>query len=301
MIKQSIVAMMLTGSVAHANTVTLNPDRDNTLIESATGALSNARGDIYVSRTNQPAGQAIRRGVIHFNLTSTGIPAGSTINSVTVKLWLNKTIDATARNISLHKSTASWGEGTSYQNGGMGSASTTNDATWIHRFWTVTSWAAAGGDYNGAASATTSVGSTFQYYSWSSATLKTDVTGWIANAATNLGWEIVSAAEGIAPTARRFTSRESLDDPGNHYPQLIIDYTPPGGFRDTTTATPAPRYVEGLRVLGESDVDGDGVTDLLLRDERKNRLYGGHHDATGLQTWELVFDRTASDPLSIKP
>ena len=65
-------------------TVDLSPSKDNTLIEVPTGAsqfLSDGAGqDFFVGRTKQPSGQAIRRGLIAFDVAS-GIPAANYIGS----------------------------------------------------------------------------------------------------------------------------------------------------------------------------------------------------------------------------
>ena len=54
----------------------------------------------------------------------------------------------------------------------------------------------------------------------------------------------------------------------------------------------------GLRLLGERDLDGDGVPDLLLRG-RGGTLLGGSATPSGLHTWELVLDRDSQDPLAV--
>ncbi len=67
-----------------ATTVTLEPVKDNTLIESSSGSVSNGAGTNFFSgRTGQPQGSAIRRAVIAFDVSGS-IPAGSTITSVTL-------------------------------------------------------------------------------------------------------------------------------------------------------------------------------------------------------------------------
>jgi len=67
---------------------------------------------------------------------------------------------------------ADWGEGTSNATGGLGEGgggpATTNDATWVHRFYSTQLWNTPGGDFAAAASATTTV-SDIGNYSWSGA------------------------------------------------------------------------------------------------------------------------------------
>jgi len=295
------VAATTAASPVWADSATLHPDKDNTLIQTSDGSLSNALGDLFVGRTGQADASSRRRAVIHFDVAGS-LPAGSTITAVTLRLYLAKTGDVTVRSLSVYRGSASWGEGSSYFNGGIGAASTSNDATWLHRFFNTTSWTAAGGDKASSASASSNVGSAGSvgaYFTWSSATMVSDVQGWLTTPAANFGWEVLGD-EANAMTARRFTSRESVDDPGNHVPELVITYTHPmlvgGPPHVTTTAT---ARVDGLRVLGERDLDGDGVPDLLLRDDRRGVLLGGHTTPSGLQTWVLALDRETDDPLAL--
>lgn len=295
------VAATTAASLVWADSTTINPDLDNTLIQTTDGSLSNALGDLFVGRTGQADAASRRRGVVHFDVAG-AVPAGSTITAVTLRLYLAKTGDATIRSLAVHRGSASWGEGSSYFNGGLGTASTTNDATWLHRFWSATSWTTSGGDRATTASASTNVGSagsTGQYFTWSSATMVSDVQGWLGSPSTNFGWEILGD-ESTGQTARRFTSRESVDDAGNHVPELVITYTPPAPFAGLPPRS-ATAKVGGLRILGERDLDGDGVPDLLLRDDRRGVLLGGHATPGGLVTWELALDRDSDDPLAIPP
>ena len=294
------VATSAFASWAWASTTTINPDQDNTLIQTTSGTLSNALGDIYVGRTGQTDTASRRRGTIRFDVAGS-VSAGSTINSVTLRLWLVSAGDATVRTVYVHPASASWGEGTSYFNGGIGASSTTNDATWIHCFYSGTSWISAGGDY-GAASGSAGAGSsgaTGQWYTWSTTGMKNDVQSWLDTPAGNHGWVLVGD-ESTGGTARRFTSREATDDGGAHYPELIIDYTPPPGLAASAAPRPAPARVAGLRLLGERDLDGDGTPDLLLRGPG-GALFGSHATASGLRTWELALDRASQDPLAAPP
>ena len=67
-------------ALAQTTTVTLNPDKDNTLYESATGSLSNGAGAyLFSGVTGQPG---IRRTLVHFNVAGS-VPAGARIVSAT--------------------------------------------------------------------------------------------------------------------------------------------------------------------------------------------------------------------------
>src|SRR4051812_5706406 len=72
--------------VARADTATLTPDKDNTLFQTSSGNLSDGSGQaLYAGRTGQSTpGLQIRRGLLHFNLST--IPAGATITIASLRL-----------------------------------------------------------------------------------------------------------------------------------------------------------------------------------------------------------------------
>lgn len=204
-----------------AQSVTINPTADNTLYEQATGSLSNGAGQyLFSGRTNQGS-NSIRRAVLQFDVAG-NVPVGATITGATLTLNMNRSISG-AQNISIHPLTTAWGEGTSNAPGqeGGGTTSTTNDATWIHAFFSTTNWTTPGGDFAATASAITSVAGNGSY-SWSSATVTSDVQGWFSNPTTNNGW-IMIGNESSSTTAKRFASKE-FGTAANR-PQLTITYT----------------------------------------------------------------------------
>jgi hypothetical protein len=263
--------LVLAASPAAADiTVTLNPDKDNTLCQY--GDSSNALGDIFAGRTGQADSDSRRRGVIHFNVAGS-VPSGATITSAKLRLYLNQASDANSHTLTLRKASASWGEGTSFYAGGRCAAKTANDASWTYRIYSTNTWTSAGGDYSGTSTQTCSVGSTLQYYEWTSnAAMIADVQGWLGTPASNYGW-VVLGNEAQSATARRFTSREGTS---TQVPQLVITYTtnglradPPAARRPSTPSLPA-----GLRYLATRDLDGDGELDVLARDEHTEQLVG---------------------------
>ncbi|HZS38122.1 MAG TPA: DNRLRE domain-containing protein [Polyangia bacterium] len=214
----AIAGILSSTGAAYATTATFHPTKDNTLCESSTGALSNALGDLYVGRTGQASGSK-RRAVMHFDVSS--IPSNATITSVTLTLYLDLVADGSDRTCTLHRLTDDWGEGTSFSSGGMCAASTTNDATWIHEFYSSTDWTSAGGDYSATASASASCGDTTgQTYTWgSTAQLVADVQAWVSGTESNDGW-IMIGDESLGGTARRYSSREE----SSNQPLLTVTY-----------------------------------------------------------------------------
>ena len=207
---------------ASADTVTLSASKDNTLY-SESGAESNGAGDyLFAGETKDGP---IRRALVAFPIAS--IPAGSTIQSVSLSLYLSRTRTQN-ETVTLHRVLADWGEGTSNASGeeGGGAPATTGDATWTQRFYPSTPWASAGGDFIAAASASAVVGSSTQYYTWSSAGLVADVQATVNGTTSHYGW-IVRGNETTTRVAKRFNSRSNPDS--TRRPQLVVTFTPPAG------------------------------------------------------------------------
>ncbi|NOT02934.1 MAG: DNRLRE domain-containing protein [Phycisphaerales bacterium] len=203
----------------------VNPSKDNTLYQDAGGALSNGIGTGMFTGKNNVG--SIRRGVLAFDLAGV-IPAGSTINGVT--LTMNASMVAGGdQTVSLHRLSADWGEGTSNAiagGGGGGAPSTTNDATWVHRFFNTSLWSAVGGDFVAAPSGSTAVDAAGSYSWGSTPGMIADVEAWLAAPASNFGW-IVRGNEGVNQTTKRFDTREIGTIATR--PLLEIDFTPPAG------------------------------------------------------------------------
>jgi hypothetical protein len=213
--------------------VTIGANKDNTLYESATGALSNGAGQhFFAGRTFQVSG-SIRRGLIAFDIAGT-IPSGATILSVTLTLSMSKSQPGT-HTVSLHRVLADWGEGTSVAGGneGGGAPSSSGDATWIHRFFNTSSWATIGGDFSSTASASQSV-SGIGMYTWGpTAAMVADVQGWLNTPSNNFGW-LLKGNESSGGTAKRFDTRENGDPAAR--PLLTVTYDPGVAVRENPGA-----------------------------------------------------------------
>ncbi|MFM9957637.1 MAG: multicopper oxidase domain-containing protein [Phycisphaerales bacterium] len=228
MARAALSALALLGMAAVASarpTVNLTPVADATLFQDAEGDVANGAGQyMFAGKTNQPS-NFLRRSLIRFDLSS--IPAGSTITAVTLRLNVSKVPLGTVATFpfTLTKVSATWGEGTSNDAGdeGDGAAATANSATWLHRFFSATTWTTAGGTTTGAVSATTSV-TDLGFYNWSSAAMVTDVQNWLNNSATNHGW-MLKGNETTAKSARRFDARTHPTT--NNRPRLTVTYTAP--------------------------------------------------------------------------
>ena len=220
-------ALLFAGSrIASPDTATLVSTRDNTLIEDATGALSNGAGPtMFAGRTNQLS-SSVRRAVLRFDVAG-AVPPGSTILGVALTLNMSQAATPSNQSIELRRLAADWGEGTSDAGtaGGGGAPSTPGDATWRHRFFPGTPWASPGGDFTGSVKAAIAVGFEGPYTWGPTPGMIADVQGWLDNPASNFGWGMIGN-ENSRGTAKRFDTRENLDPLAR--PMLKIDYTPPG-------------------------------------------------------------------------
>jgi hypothetical protein len=234
---QSFVALlllMLVVSATSAQTVVINSSKDNTLYEEPAGATSNGAGEyMFVGRTNQGS-NSIRRGMIAFNLAGQ-IPTGATITSVTLSLNMSKTIGG-VKTVNVHRLTADWGEGSSNAaaNEGGGAPATTNDATWLHRFFSGLLWATAGGAYAATPSASAAVGVVARYTWGSTAGLVSDVQQWVNTPSANFGWILVGD-ESVGATAKRFDTKENLT--AANRPSLSVTFTAPSSVDDERMPT----------------------------------------------------------------
>lgn len=210
-----------TAPVAVTTTVVLEPSKDNTLFESATGALSNGAGQHLFAGTT--GGNQIRRALLAFDVAGT-LPTGVQVISATLQLNVSRT-SAGPMDVTLHRLNVDWGEGASDATGneGQGAPALAGDATWLHTHSPSALWSTVGGDFVTAASASQSVASPDRY-SWSSAGMAADVQAWLDNPPQNFGW-IVVGDESMSTTAKRFDSRQHPT--ATNRPKLTITYMAP--------------------------------------------------------------------------
>jgi len=213
------VALVTLVATVRADMAVLEPDRDNTLFEDPTGMLSGGAADVLFA--GKTAGGLTRRALLHFDLS--GIPGG-TVTSAVLRLQMDKT-RAGSTPCTLHRVAADWGEGGSSggSGGGGGGQATPGSVTWIHRFFDTVPWVTPGGNFVGAASATTNVAGVGAYTWGSTPEMVSDVQAWLDAPGANFGW-MVRGQETATQTAKRFVSRETASVVNR--PQLTIVYTP---------------------------------------------------------------------------
>jgi hypothetical protein len=224
---------MAIAGFAWADESLLFPDQDTAIYENSEFDLrANGSGDfLFAGRTGEGS-NSIRRGLVRFDLAQ-DIPAGATIDNVTLSLNMSKTIFG-AVDVSLHPVTTDWGEGASDMPGQEGGRFNTppefEDATWIHSFFDSSKWQTPGGDFVDLASDIVSVGGLGRY-EWSSERMIQDVQTWLDNPQDNFGWMLLGD-EQTPTSAKRFDSRSHpISD---NWPMLTIEFSPGEPSSDLT-------------------------------------------------------------------
>lgn len=221
-----LAAGVALASVARADQISLTPVQDNTLIEDDAN-LSNGAGPNLFVGTIASGGR--RRTLLKFNLSA--VPPGSRVSTVTLRFVINRSAvgSGLADPASLHRMTASWGEGESDATRGGGDQATPQDATWLHRFYggggvPQLFWSVPGGDFVPSQSSTVGIGGIGAYVFPSTPQLVSDLQTWVDAPGQNFGWAFLGPEVG-SQNARRIYSRESAA-PADR-PTLVVVYAPP--------------------------------------------------------------------------
>jgi len=217
--------------VVAADTLTLTATRDNTLIESAMGSLSNGAGTYFFAGRTGQSSDAVRRGLIAFDLTS--VPARSSIGAVVLTVHLSRAASAATHEVRLHRVLTPWGEGTSIGGSGEGAGApaTPGDATWIHASLGSRTWASPGGDFASAPSATAAASGPGTLTWGSTLAMVADVQAWVDAPESAHGW-IVLGDEATARSAKRFASRQNASV--SMRPMLTVTFAPPTAVESGT-------------------------------------------------------------------
>jgi hypothetical protein len=217
-----MAAVLIGGSQLGAQSVTINPSADATLYE-GDGSLANGSGSyFFTGRTENRNGGVERRALLAFDISGS-VPSGATITGVSLQLTMSRTVSG-AQTIELRRVTESWNEGPSdapNQEGG-GTASQIGDVTWVHReLITGDDWAAVGGSFAQAASASEQIAAEGSYEFASTPELVADVQGWLDDPSSNFGWALVMPSPAVG-SAKRFNSRENSNQASR--PVLTVTY-----------------------------------------------------------------------------
>jgi len=158
-------------------------------------------------------GSTTHNGLFEFSLAS--IPSGARVLSATLGLYSNSTDLVTAGELSLHRVTTGWLEGTGVQTG-----TTPPDGVTFDFYDGVNAWNTPGGDYDPESIGTAPVPDIFaRWYSF-------DVTGtvsdWVDGINPNYGF-LVRASAGTVEKLHFITGDDATADPSLH-PKLTVTY-----------------------------------------------------------------------------
>ncbi len=237
------VLAALAAHLAAQTTVSVPCNLDNTLYESATGALSNGLGAGIFAGVN--ANNEKRRALVRFDVAGS-LPAGAKVLAASLTVNVVQSTAFLPVNVAGHRVLQAWGEGTSIAlgGGGGGAPSTAGDATWLHSLYPSTFWSTAGGDFTATPSFTMSTPSFGLGTSPIAPGTVIDVQFWLDNPAQNFGW-LLKTDELFPSTARRMDSRQ-----GTVKPSLSVTYMVPGDVGIWGTGCPVGAGTFGFAFVG---------------------------------------------------
>lgn len=226
-----VCLLLLIGESLFAETVSLTPSADTSLLEAFPG--NNFGGQLFFnSGTTQ--NYTKNRGLLKFNIAE-HIPANAKIKSGTLSFEVTGSTAETDKDnpstFQLRRMLRDWGEGNkSGQPPQLGAPATTNEANWTYRFaFTTNTWGIPGGQ-SGVDFSTNSSGEDFfygidrsPYYIQPNAQMTADLQSWLNQPSNNFGWMLLSQSEELNFSARRFGSREDT----NRAPVLTVEYFVP--------------------------------------------------------------------------
>jgi hypothetical protein len=216
------ILLLWPGPAIHADRAEIAPLKDNTIYSEAHAESNGSGHHMFTGRSR--AGD-IRRAVIAFDVAGE-IPRGSIITGAKLRMNLSRAGAGASRTVSLHRLLADWGESASNAPGrdNSGAPATSNDATWVQRFFPATPWRRAGGDFAAVESAGLAIGPIGNYVWTAPPQVIADVQTWLDDPLINFGW-ILIGAESANSTSIRFDSKEHPRE--ENHPLLLIEFMPP--------------------------------------------------------------------------
>ena len=175
--------------------VTISPVLDTSIHSSG----FNPKGTATILSGNRRSIGILDRGLLRFDLSA--IPTEANVTGATLRLKIVQVpIDAVFSPFELHRALIPWAA----------------DATWLNSNASLP-WSSPGGgaesDYATPAVLGVRVAASAEYVFASTNQMIADITGWIADPASNHGWLLKSANEGTQGTAIHFGSSESAVPP----------------------------------------------------------------------------------------
>lgn len=230
-------------------------NRDCTLYENSTGLLSNGGGGLFLGNNGQGLE---RRVLLGFDVGSV-VPFGSYVVAAELHCTIQQTQDSEMRNVTVHRLTSDWGEGSNIApgNGGAGGFAEPGDTTWMHRHWPLQPWGTAGGDIQYWPGAINQMPTSGTLRITTTTSLVDDVQGWITGRVPNYGW-LLRSTDTTPGTARRIFSRESGIP--SAVPQIKITYVPPGTAMRIGAGCMGSNGLEFTQTIDGAPIGGTSIT-----------------------------------------
>jgi uncharacterized repeat protein (TIGR01451 family) len=184
--------------------------------------VQNYGGAAQITTNSQSTGQT--RGLLYFDLS--GVPSGARIQSATLELYHFFSKNNSSEQLRVHRVLRSWTE---------------FGATW-RNYDGVNGWTTQGGDYDPAASASTTVNGTVDVWRQWNVTLL--VQGWVGGSYPNHGLLLTSPPAG-GNNERQFRSSEYAGNPAFR-PRLTIVFEASdlsGSTKTVSNASPVPAEI----------------------------------------------------------
>jgi len=263
--KHAVLAVLALGMVcgpASADVVVIGAVQDATLYSESDTTANGAGANMFSGNTD--SGNQ-RRALLVFDVDG-NVPAGATIDSATLQLYVNRSQIAGSRTVEVHRALTPWTEGPSNPSGqeGGGDTAAFGDVTWRYTSYDPADvagspqWMNLGGDFSGTVSAQATVGAGGTTPTWSSAQLIADVQAWLDDPTSNYGWLLKDVSNSVSGTAKRYGSHEN--NKVEQRPQLTIVFTTAqitGACCDAGASGSCGIVVSGTCV---GDYQGDGST-----------------------------------------
>lgn len=215
----TLCASAVLAHAAQAETVTFQCSKDTSMYKESGGWTGGTSYSVICGVNSQ---DSVRRSLLKFDVAAL-IPAGATINGVSVVLNMVAYESVTPASMDLRRVLQPWGESNAMGAGVyVGALAQIGDATWTHAQFPSVLWTLSGGDALGTPSAATVV-ATSGTCTWASTPgLVADVQSFLDAPATNHGWLLACTDETVFGTTKTFSPRGS----GPSSPRLVVSYTP---------------------------------------------------------------------------
>lgn len=224
----SLLLACLLQANSPAATALLFPSADTSLLEvSPSNNLGGFIGMNSGTTQNFPRTRALMKFDLSIFPTNTLIQSGVLTLQVT-----QQPIDGYALTVfGLHRMFRPWGEGNKRPTSqpGQGLPASAGEATWVHAFFPTNLWTipggAAGVDFSPNQSSFQTVydAASSPYIFPETPEMTDDLKLWVGRPSTNFGWMLLCAEEQTIFTARRFGTREDV----NNHPVLELHYLVP--------------------------------------------------------------------------